>query len=345
MKAVRIHAHGGPEVLRWETVPDPVPQAHEVLVRVRACALNHLDLWNRKGLPRPMVQLPRILGSDIAGEVVDAGTLVDDVQPGDAVMVNPGVSCGHCRHCLGGRDNQCPRYHLFGAGRDGGYAQLVAVPRANIVPKPEHLSFAEAAAVPLVFLTAWHMLVTRAQVRPGEDVFVWGASSGVGSAAIQIAKLLGARVIAATRGVKKAAKARELGADAVVDYTAEDVLQAVRAFTDGRGVDVVFEHVGQATWAASIKMLARAGRLVTCGNTSGWEAQTDIRYVFAKQLSILGSYMGSKGELLELLPWVAAGRLRPVVHGVFPLAEAAEAHRVLEAQAQFGKIVLEPPAD
>mgnify|MGYP001206393886 CR=1 FL=1 len=345
MKAVRIHAHGGPEVLRFETVPDPVPRADEVLVRVRACALNHLDLWNRKGLPRPMVQLPRILGSDIAGEVVAVGELVDDIKPGDAVVVSPGVGCGHCRHCLSGRDNLCPDYQIIGAGRDGGYAQLVAVPRANIVPKPEGLSFTEAAAFPLTFLTAWHMLVGRAKVRPGEDVFVWGAGSGVGSAGIQIAKLLGARVIAATKGQEKAAKARELGADVVVDYSTGDVLKTVRALTDGRGVDVVFEHVGQATWETSIKMLCRGGRLVICGNTSGWEARTDLRYVFFRELSILGSEMGSKGELLELLPWVANGRLRPVVHTVLPLEQAAEAHRLLEAQAQFGKIILEPPLD
>lgn len=344
MKAVRIHEHGGPEVLRYETVPDPAPRADEVLVRVRACALNHLDIWNRKGLPRPMVRLPHILGSDIAGEVVAAGDLVDDFEPGQAVIVNPGVSCGRCRHCLSGQDNKCPRYHLFGAGRDGGYAQLVAVPRANVVAKPANLSFAEAAAVPLVFLTAWHMLVTRAQVKPGEDVFVWGAGSGVGSAGIQIAKLLGARVIAATHGEEKAAKARALGADAVVDYQAVDVLKEVRDLTAGRGVDVVFEHVGQATWATSIRMLATGGRLVTCGNTSGWEGHTDLRYVFARQLSILGSYMGSKGELLDLLPWVESGRLKPVVHAVLPLAQAADAHRMLEAQAQFGKVVLEPEA-
>ena len=345
MKAVRIHAHGGPEVLRYETVPDPAPQADEVLVRVRACALNHLDIWNRKGLPRPMVPLPHILGSDIAGEVAATGELVDDLKPGDPVILNPGVSCGRCRHCLSGQDNMCPKYHLLGAGRDGGYAQLVAVPRANVIPKPANLSYPEAAALPLVFLTAWHMLVTRARVQPGEDVFVWGASSGVGSAGIQIAKLLGARVIAATQGEEKQAKARQLGADEVIDHKTTDVLRAVRDLTGGRGVDVVFEHVGQATWETSIKMLAKGGRLVTCGNTSGWEGQTDIRYVFARQLSILGSYMGSKGELLALLPWVEAGRLRPVVHAVLPLAEAAEAHRILESQAQFGKVVLVPPED
>ncbi|MBO8142446.1 MAG: zinc-binding dehydrogenase [Firmicutes bacterium] len=344
MKAVRIHRHGGPAVLQYEEAPDPVPRPDEVLVRVRACALNHLDLWNRKGLPRPMVRLPRILGSDIAGEVAATGDLVDDWKPGDAVIVSPGISCGRCRACLSGRDNQCPGYHLIGAGRDGGYAELVTVPRTNVLPKPANLSFAEAAAVPLVFLTAWHMLVARARIGPGDHVLVWGAGSGVGSAAIQIAKLFGARVLAATSGPEKAAKARELGADEVIDYTRREVLQEVRDLTGGRGVDVVFEHVGEATWDTSIKALAPGGRLVTCGNTSGWQARTDLRYVFSRQLSIFGSYMGSKGELLALLPWIEQGRLRPVVHAVLPLEQAAAAHEILESQQQFGKVVLEVPA-
>lgn len=345
MWAVRIHEHGGPDVLRLEQVPDPVPRADEVLVRVRACALNHLDLWNRSGRPRPAVALPRILGSDIAGEVVSVGDLVDHVRPGQEVIVNPGVSCGRCRQCLSGNDNMCPEYTIFGAGRDGGYAQLVTVPGANVIPKPTNLTFAQAAAVPLVFLTAWRMLMTRARLRHAETVLVWGAGSGVGSAAIQIAKLHGARVIAATGGEEKVARAKQLGADEVIDYKSEDVLRRVRALTDGRGVDVVFEHVGQATWDTSIKSLALGGRLVTCGNTTGWEAQTDLRYVFARQLNIFGSYMGSKAELLELLPWIEAGRLRPVVHAVLPLNEAPRAHEILEAGRQFGKVVLEPPED
>ena len=345
MWAVRIHEHGDPDVLRWERVPAPVPRADEVLVRVRACALNHLDLWNRSGRPRPAVRLPHILGSDIAGQVAAVGDLVDHVKPGDEVIVNPGVGCGRCRQCLSGRDNMCPDYTIFGAGRDGGYAQFVAVPGPNVIPKPAGLTFAEAAAVPLVFLTAWHMLKTRARLQHGETVLVWGAGSGVGSAAIQIAKLFGARVIAATGGEAKAARARDLGADEVIDYQSENVRDKVRALTDGQGVDVVFEHVGQATWDTSIKSLAPGGRLVTCGNTTGWEAQTDLRYVFARQLNILGSYMGSKGELLELLPWIEAGRLRPVVHAVLPLQDAARAHRILEAGQQFGKVVLEPPED
>lgn len=345
MWAVRIHEHGGPDVLRLEQVPEPVPRADEVLVRVRACALNHLDLWNRSGRPRPSIALPRILGSDIAGEVVSVGELVDHVQSGQEVIVNPGIGCGRCRHCLSGNDNMCREYTILGVGRDGGYAQFVAVPGTNVIPKPMNLTFTEAAAVPLVFLTAWHMLVTRARIKFGETVLVWGAGSGVGSAAIQIAKLLGAHVIAATGGEEKVDRAKRLGADEVIDYKAENVRQRVQELTDGRGVDVVFEHVGQATWDISIKSLTPGGRLVTCGNTTGWEAHTDLRYVFARQLTILGSYMGSKAELLELLPWIEAGRLQPVVHTVLPLHEAAHAHEILEAGRQFGKVVLEPPAD
>lgn len=344
MLAVRIHEHGNPHVLRLENVPDPTPGPDEVLVQVRACALNHLDLWNRSGRPRPAVALPRILGSDIAGVVVSVGQLVEHVKPGDEVIVNPGTSCGRCRHCLSGNDNMCPDYSIIGMGRDGGYAQLVAVPGVNIIPKPANLDFAEAAAVPLVFLTAWHMLKTRARLQKAETVLVWGAGSGVGSAAIQIAKLLGATVIAATGGEKKVKRAKALGADEVIDYSSENVLAQVRSLTNDRGVDVVFEHVGRATWEASIKSLTPGGRLVTCGNTTGWEAQTDLRYVFARQLTILGSYMGSKAELLELLPWIESGQLRPVVHTVLPLEEAPQAHELLEAGQQFGKVVLEPPA-
>lgn len=343
MQAVRVHRYGDPEVLQLERISPPKVRPDEVLVRVRASALNHLDVWNRKGLPRPALQLPRILGSDISGDVVETGELVDDVEPGTAVIVNPGVSCGRCANCLRGADNKCRDYSIFGMGRDGGYAQYVNVPRQNILPKPANLNYAEAAAVPLVFLTAWHMLMQRAQLAQGETVLVWGAGSGVGSAAIQIAKAHGARVLAATGGEEKAVKARQLGADEVIDYKTESVGERVRTLTDRRGVDVVFEHVGEATWDTSVKALTTGGRLVTCGNTTGWHGKTDLRYVFARQLNILGSYMGSKADLLELLPLVEAGSLRPVVHTIVPLAEAATAHRLLEAGDRFGKVVLEIP--
>lgn len=343
MDAVRVHEYGEPGVLQHERMAVPVPRADEVLVRVRACALNHLDLWNRKGLPRPALQLPRVLGSDIAGEVAAVGELVEDIDVDTKIIVNPGVSCGRCPACLRGADNMCPEYSIIGMGRDGGYAQFVAVPRQNVLPKPSGISFTDAAAIPLVFLTAWHMLRRRARLEPGETVLVWGAGSGVGSAAIQIAKARGARVFAATGGAEKVRAAFKLGADEVIDYKAEAVGDRVRELTCHRGVDVVFEHVGEATWDTSIKALRPGGRLVTCGNTTGWEGRTDLRYVFSRQLNIFGSFMGSKADLLDALPLFDSGRLRPVVHEVFPLKEAARAHELLEAGAQFGKVVLEIP--
>lgn len=343
MFAVRVHEYGGPDVLRYEEMPKPVPKGDEVLIRVRAAALNHLDLWNRKGLPRPALELPRVLGSDIAGEVVATGDAVHDVELEAPVIINPGVSCGRCHHCLRGADNMCPQYSIIGMGRDGGYAQYVSVPRQNVVPMPKGLAFTAAAAIPLVFVTAWHMLMRRARLEPAETVLVWGAGSGVGSAAIQIAKSRGARVIAATGGPAKVKAAYALGADDVIDYKSESVRDRVRELTDRRGVDVVVEHVGEATWDTSIKSLRPGGRLVTCGNTTGWEGQTDLRYVFARQLNIFGSYMGSKADLLDALPLFDTGALRPVVHEVLPLKDAAKAHELLESGAQFGKVVLEIP--
>ena len=343
MQAVRFHRHGGPEVLQLEEVPVPEPGPGQVRIRVRAVALNHLDLWNRQGLPGRTVPLPRIPGADVAGEVDALGPGAAGPEPGSRVIVNPGLSCGRCRACLEGRDNLCPQYDVLGSRSDGGYAQYVVVPAANVVPMPANLDFTEAAAVPLVFLTAWHMLVTLARVQPGETVLVWGAGSGVGSAAIQIARLFGARVIATVGSPDKVERARRLGADVVLDHSRQAVDEEVRALTGRRGVDVVFEHVGQATWEKSLRSLTHGGRLVTCGATTGPQGVTDIRYVFARQLQIFGSYMGSKGELLRLLPFVEEGRLRPVVDRVLPLAAAAEAHRIMEERRHFGKLVLQVP--
>ena len=338
MKAVRFHAPGGVDVLRYEDAPDPVPGPGEALVRVRACALNHLDLWQRRGIERVRIPLPHISGADVAGEVVEPGA--SGVASGARVMLQPGLSCGRCRECLSGRDNECASYSVIGYMSDGGYAELVKVPAANLIPLPGRIDFVHAAAFPLTFLTAWHMLVTRAALRAGEEVLVLAAGSGVGQAAIQIATLHGARVIATAGTDEKVARARELGADEALNHHGEDLPRRVRELTGGRGVDVVFEHVGQATWERSVKCLARGGRLVTCGATTGSQGNVDLRFLFGRQLSILGSYMGGKGELLQAVPFLLGGRLKPVVDRVFPLADAARAQERLEAAGQFGKIVL-----
>lgn len=340
MKAIVFHQHGGPEVLKFTEVPDPVIRANEVLVRVKACALNHLDLWVRQGLPGVSIPLPHIPGSDIAGEVAQTGAEVTTVRVGQKVVLVPGVSCGKCVACVSGLDNRCRQFTNLGYMIDGGCAEFVRCPEVNCLPYPENLSFEEAAAVPLVFQTAWHMLVARAELQPGEDVLILGAGSGVGSAAIQIAKFFGARVIATAGSDEKLTKARALGADQVINHKTQKIREEVRRITGKRGVDVVFEHVGTATWDDSLASLAASGRLVTCGATTGYDAKVDLRFLFSRQLSLLGSYMGTKAELHTVMKLVAASRLRPVVDRVFPLAEAAAAHAYLEAGSQFGKVVL-----
>jgi NADPH:quinone reductase-like Zn-dependent oxidoreductase len=342
MKAVIFNQHGGPEVLEYAEAPDPTIKANEVLVEVKACALNHLDIWARGGLPGIKIPLPHILGNDIAGVVRKVGELVSWVETGDEVMLHPGVSCGHCAECLAGRDNLCPDYDILGYRRHGGYAQLVAAPAVNVIPKPGNLKWEEAAALPLVTMTAWHMLVTRARVQPGEDVLIHAAGSGVGSIGIQVAKLLGARVIATASSDEKLAKARELGADEVVNYSAEDWPREVKRLTNKNGVDVVFEHTGAATWPGSIASLKSNGRLVTCGATSGYQAKTDLRLVFYRHLTILGSFMGSKAELIEAMKFIRSGQIHAVVDQTLPLAEARRAHELMENRAQFGKLVLVP---
>jgi NADPH:quinone reductase-like Zn-dependent oxidoreductase len=343
MKAVRFHEHGGPEVLRYENAPDPTPKPTEVRLRVKAVALNHLDVWLRKGLPGLKVPLPKIGGCDIAGEVAALGSACTRVKIGERIMVSPGWSCGQCAACLQGEDNFCRAYQIIGGySLDGGCAELVCVPEVNCITIPERLDYPSAAAVPLVFLTAWNMLVRRAHLKDGEDVLVMGAGSGVGTAAIQIAKLFRSRVIAVAGTDDKLAKAAGLGADAGINYATQDLAQEVRRLTGKRGVDVVFEHVGGTTWEKLIPTLAPGGRLVTCGATAGYESKVDIRYFFSKSLAILGAFMGCKADLLEVVRHMAEGRLRPVVDRTLPLSECAQAHRLIEDRAVFGKIVLLP---
>lgn len=340
MKAIRIHEFGGPEVLRYEDVPDPKPRRDQILVRVKACAMNHLDLWVRKGLPG--VKLPHILGSDIAGEIAEIGEYVTGFRLGQRVLIAPMHFCNHCAKCVAGLQNQCPEFTVLGNGVDGGNCELIAVPTVNVIPIPDSLGFNEAASVPLVFLTAWHMLVGRANVRPGQTVLVLGANSGVGIAGIQIAKFFQCVVIATAGEDRKMAKARELGADHVINHYQQKISDEVRKLTGKQGVDIVLEHVGPATWDESMRSLKPGGVLVTCGATTGPQVGFDLRFLFSRQLSILGSYMGTMGELHEVLKHVFSGRLKPVVDRTFPLKEARAAHEYMEKSQMFGKIVLNP---
>jgi NADPH:quinone reductase-like Zn-dependent oxidoreductase len=343
MRAVVIREHGGPEVLKQEALADPVALGGEALVRVRACALNHLDIWTRKGQAGRPVAFPHVLGNDIAGELAGLGSPVEGLREGQRVMLSPGTSCGRCHACLSGEDNACRQYRILGCQIHGGYAELVRCPVSNVIPIPDHVGFEQAAAFPLAFLTAWRVLAGRARIRAGEDVLVWAAGSGVGTAAVQVARLLGARVIATAGSHEKLELARRLGADEVLNHRTADVVAEVRRLTGKKGVEVVFEHVGQATWERSILCLAHRGRLVTCGATTGPQGATELRHLFAKQLSLLGSYMGSKAELLEAAAHFFAGRLQPVVHAVLPLSQARRAHEMMEASEHFGKIVLRVP--
>jgi NADPH:quinone reductase-like Zn-dependent oxidoreductase len=340
MKAVRIHQFGGPEVLTYEDAPDPQPRKNEILVRVRACALNHLDLWVRKGLPG--VKLPHILGSDVAGEIVEVGEYVTGFTAGQRVLLSPMQYCGHCGKCAAGLQNQCRQFSVLGNTVDGGNCELIAATAENTIPIPDSLDFNQAASVPLVFLTAWHMLVGRANVRPGQTVLVLGAGSGVGIAAIQIARLFRCRIITTAGSEAKLAKARELGADHVIDHYKQKISDEIRKITNKEGVDIVIEHVGAATWDESLKSLKSNGTLVTCGATTGPNVGIDLRHLFARQLSLLGSYMGTMGELHEVLKHIFANRLKPVVDRAFPLSELRAAHEYLESGQMFGKIVVNP---
>jgi len=342
MKAMAMRAHGGPEVLRMEELPDPVAGPGRVVVRVKAVALNHLDVWVRKGWPGLDLLMPHVLGADIAGVVEAVGPGVEGVTVGAEVLLNPGTSCGTCEACLSGRDNLCRHYAILGEHVTGGYAELVSVPAANVLPRPRRLSFEESACLPLVFLTAWHALTARAGLRAGETLLVHAAGSGVGSAAVQIGKLLGARVIATAGSDAKCEKALGLGADHAVNHEKEDFLRAVKGLTGRRGVDAVFEHTGMVTFERSLAVLVNGGRVVTVGATTGFDPKIDLRHVFYRQLSIIGSTMGSKGELFEVLRLVEEGKLRPVLDRTLPLADAAAAQELLSRREQFGKIVLVP---
>jgi NADPH:quinone reductase-like Zn-dependent oxidoreductase len=342
VKAIRFHQHGGLDALKYEDAPEPKIQANEVLVKVKACALNHLDVWLRGGVPGWKIEMPHIVGSDVSGEAAEVGSLTTRVKPGDRVLICPGISCAQCEMCFRGLDSACRQFTVLGVFKDGGYTEYVKVPEVNVLSIPGDLSFDEAAAVPLVFLTAWHMLFTRAELKPGEDVLVIGAGSGVGSAAIQIAKLVNARVIATAGADWKLEKARELGADEVINHTRKSIAEEVKRLTGKRGVDVVVDHVGAAVWDACFESLATYGRLVTCGMTTGAELKLNGQGLFARQRTVLGSYMGGKAELVEALKFLSQRKLKAVIDSTFPLQEAAAAQKKMEGREFFGKILLHP---
>lgn len=340
MKAVVVQDGTGAARFIYQEVPQPEIGPTEVLVRVRAAALNHLEVWDT--LRRPRDERQPIPGSDVAGVVEAVGSAVTGWEPGAKVMLQPAISCGNCQRCLEGNDNLCPSYHLLGRGCDGGLAEFVKVPVASLIPMPENLTFPEAASIPLVFQTAWHMLATRARLRLGEDVLVNAAGSGVGIAAIQIAKLFGARVIASAGSDAKLEKARALGADAVINYNTQDLAQEALRLTGGKGVDLVFENVGGDVLSKSLEALARNGRVVTCGTTAGGRITVDVTRLFLRHQALIGSFMGTKAELLEAVPYFAQGRLKAVVHRVYPLREIQAAVTQLASRDHFGKIVLVP---
>jgi 2-desacetyl-2-hydroxyethyl bacteriochlorophyllide A dehydrogenase len=340
MKAVVFHEHGGPEKLKYEDRPDPQIKPDEVLVRVKACALNHLDIWIREGIPSYKIQLPHISGSDVAGQIERVGNGVKGIKVGQKVFVSPGLNCGTCDECKAGHDNLCPSFGVLGAKTDGGYAEFVAVPGRNVIPIPGALTFEQAAAFPLVSVTAWHMAVTLAWLRKGETALIMGAGSGVGSMAIQVAKYVGAKVITTVGSKDKVKKALVIGADEVINHATEDVTKRVMELTGGRGADVVIEHIGPEVWDRCLKSLAKGGRLVTCGATTGGEAKIDLRYLFSRNLTLKGSYMGTKAELLEAAKLVGAGKLKPVIDQVYPLKDARAAQEQMLSRKFFGKIVL-----
>lgn len=340
MRCVVVREHGGIDQLRLEERPVPTPLPGQVRVRMQAVGLNHLDTWVRRGVPGHTFPLPLVTSSDGCGVVDALGAGVTGVAAGDPVVVLPGVSCGVCEACQQGQDNLCRSYHILGESCDGTAAEYVCVPAANVAPKPRALSAHEAASICLVFQTAWHMLVRRAELRAGETVLVHAGLSGVGSAAVQIANGLGAQVIATAGGAEKCAKVKALGAHHVIDHRTQDVAATVRALTGKAGVQVVFEHVGAQTFDTSLKVLQRGGRLVTCGATTGGNVSLSLHAVFFKSLSILGSTMGQKGDLRQILRLFDQGRFRAVLDRALPLAQVGDAHRLLEERQALGKLVL-----
>ncbi len=343
MKAVYLTEHGGPEVLTYGDLPEPTPGPNDVKVRVRACALNRLDVFTRAGVRGTRIRFrgPHVLGGDIAGDVAEVGSEVTNVSVGDPVLLNPRVTCAQCQYCLSGEDEFCGRSYMLGSRNGGGYAEYVCAPAANALALPESVSYAQAAALPTVFLPCWTILMRRAALKPWETALILSASSGVGTAGIQVAKnVIGANVITTTSTDDKARMARDLGADEVINYTSEDIAERVKEITGGRGVDVVLDHVGADFWPAATASLARGGRYGICGVTTGYRAELQMGAMFLNYHTVFGVFMGRKEDLRLILDRAARGVIRSVIHQEYPLEEAAQAHRDMEGLNFFGKLVL-----
>ena len=346
MKAVFITEHGGVDALTYGELPEPAPGPNDLKIRVRACALNRLDLFTRAGARGTRISFagPHVLGGDVAGDVAEVGSEVTWVKSGDRVVVNPRLTCGQCRFCVGGAEELCVTPGMVGSSTNGGYAEYVVLPAVNTVPLPDSLSYEQAASLPTVFLPCWSILVRRASLKPWETALILSASSGVGTAGIQVAKnVVGARVIATTSSEEKARKARELGADEVIDYTREDIAQRVKELTDGSGVDVVLDHVGADFWPAASASLAPGGRYGICGVTSGYRAELQMGLMFLRHQTVFGVFMGRREDLMQIVQMAAKGVIRGVIDQTFPLEQAARAHEAMESRGFFGKLVLTVP--
>jgi len=341
MKATVFHKHGDISVLRVEDMPEPAPGLNDVIVKVQACGVNRLDIYSRAGRTK-VAPMPHIAGSEVAGEIAAIGDAVSGLTVGQKVAVAPYLFCGQCEFCRSGEEVLCLKSDIVGLGNQGGFAELVRVPAASVVPLPKEVDFVSAAGVALATITAWHMLTRQAPLRPGQDVLVHAAGSGVGSAAVQIAKLSGARVIATVGSAAKMEHARKIGADEVINYREQDFLQEVRRITNKRGVDVVVEHIGEETWEKSVACLTRRGRLVTCGATTGNDGKVNIWALFAKEIALIGSYGGTRQDLADVLKLVATRHLQPVIYGTYPLEQVGKTQQLMESREQFGKLVVAP---
>jgi NADPH:quinone reductase-like Zn-dependent oxidoreductase len=329
-------------MLKYEDVPDPKAGPGEVVIEVRATSINHIDIFLRRGMPGVKVPLPKIAGCDAAGIIHEVGPGVSDLKPGDRITINPGISCGHCEFCAAGFGSQCTTFQMVGEHINGAYARFVKLPAHIVLKLPDSMSFEDAAAAPLVFITAWSMLVGKGRIQPGEDVLILGAGAGVGTASIQIAKLAGCRVIATASSDEQLERAKALGADILINYKKEEFDKRIRDLTNRRGVDVVVDYIGNDTWVQSLRSARKGGRVLTCGATTGFAPQTDLRHIFYRQVQVIGSTMGSHREFLDVMKCIFRGQLKPIIDRVLPLSEARLGHELIEQRSIFGKIVLIP---